>query len=601
MSVVGGPSQRLRLGVVAATGAAVAAGAGTAAGWVYWRSHFAFALVNIGMCAALVATGVLLARASSTRRSGLLLALAGFGWSANWLSSWDVAALPLLSVYGNSAFYLSLATGLLNYPDGRLVGLADRCWLLFALVVFIPGVTLLVIVSRPEWNGFAPTVFWPAPLENRAFFDGLVHFYTVLIVGVAVGFLILVVRRTRGLDRLERSVATPVLFAVGTIAVLLALLNPPVLTSARLSSIERTYALQGCAIGVVPLALLLAALRREVTAANVADRMLRASQPASVRGVRDSLRAVLRAPELDVFFWVPDQGRYVDVDGVPATVPDAGSPLWREWVGNPAGEPLAVLVGAPSLERHRPLVDAALRAGRLALSHAQLQAALAAQIVRTEQARQRVATAEAAERHRIARDLHDGVQQRILALAMTVSAVAPEPVTAGIAPGAEPGAEPAVGPAGAGGTVLRLVHDELLTINQEVRGLARGMRPEALEREGLGGALRLAAAGLRLELDLDVPERGFGDLAERTIYLAAAELLTNTAKHGGTSRARIRVRLTGGDAVAEVGDDGVGGASAPPGGGIAGLRDRVGAIGGTVELTSPAGAGTRVVVTVPCG
>ncbi|MBP2335074.1 signal transduction histidine kinase [Saccharothrix coeruleofusca] len=187
-----------------------------------------------------------------------------------------------------------------------------------------------------------------------------------------------------------------------------------------------------------------------------------------------------------------------------------------------------------------------------------------------------------AERRRIERDLHDGVQQRLVALAVLLDAAR--------ARAGEESAEP-----------LARAHAEAVTTLAELRELVRGIHPHVLVERGL----RTAVAELvtRCPLPVDVRIHGVGRLpaaVESTAYFAVSEALTNVVKHSGADQAWVRGRVAGDLLVVEVGDRGPGGADPERGSGLRGLADRVTAVGGRALLSSPPGGPTVVRVEIPC-
>lgn len=559
-----------------------------AAGWPYWREHAAFAAINVGESAALVVAGALLANSRTTRRCGLLFVIGGLSWSLTWLMSWDTGVLPLVSGFGQSVFWLTLGWGLLIYPASRLRSWLDRCWVLLAAVIVLGGQGITVVTSLPQWNGFSADVVWPAPfLVDRQGFDHVLDSLLVSYIVVSATFIALALHRIRMLRGLERAVAAPVLLSAGIVALVAAVTYPDLLSTPRLERVEDAIALQGAASVLAPAALLTVGIRHRLAAATAADRLLRAVHPPSVVAVRDALRAVLRDDSLDVHYWVADQNCFVDLDGRPVvlTGPEISARddgRWFTEVRSPAGEVLAVVNADPLLRRHRAIVDAALSAGSLALENAQLQSALRAQLVQLADAQRRVAEVEARERVRIERDLHDGVQQRLIALDMTAGAV-DGMIT-------EPAAVRVIGQ----------LRQGLREAQREVRDVARGLTPTALGQDGLRQALVHVAGNLRLPATLDVVEGRFGAAAERAMYFALTEAMTNVAKHAHARSVQVRVQAVDGTLVGEVVDDGLGGADYRVGGGISGVADRVRTVGGTLDLTSSPGDGTRMRVTMPC-
>ncbi|WP_035742759.1 sensor histidine kinase [Parafrankia elaeagni] len=577
---------RYRLLLAAIACGAAAAALTVAAGWPYWRGEPALAAVNAFVAGAFVVSGVLLAGSPSLRRTGWMAVAAGLCWALTWLLGWDVGPLPALGLLANALFFVAFGWGVLLYPDGIPTGRLD--WWAGALttLAYGPLAALSILTSEPEWNGFDAGASWPTLAASEALFGAVSDVYLVVNPVLAAVFVALVGRHWARLYGLERSVLAPALVALSLVVIGLAVLSPT-LDNRKPGHNADNIAEQGAALAVLPFALVLCELWRAVTVATSADRMLRpGGGPTTVTAVRDALRRVLRDDTVDLYFWLPDESRFVDVDGEPAEPDGDPGPAWRQPVSAPSGEMLALVTGRSVLRRGpAAFTGAALRAARLALQNAQLQVAIQAQVVETRAAQRRVEEAEAAERNRIARDLHDGVQQRLLALAMMVSA-----------------AEWSADDPGASETVFGDIRAGLLAANDEVRTIARGLDPEILRSRGLAGAVRAAAGRLTLPVDVEIALTGpgpYGDLAERTVYFAVSELLANVVKHAGAASARVR--LSGGAQwlVVEVRDDGRGGAAEGTSGGLSGLRDRAEAAGGSVDLASPPGAGTTVRVTVP--
>jgi signal transduction histidine kinase len=194
----------------------------------------------------------------------------------------------------------------------------------------------------------------------------------------------------------------------------------------------------------------------------------------------------------------------------------------------------------------------------------------------------------AAELRRIERDLHDGAQQRLVALAMELGL-------------AKERLERDQDPARALESVNR-AHDEAKDAIVELRELVRGIHPSVLTDRGLDAALSAVAARspVPVRLDVDLPERPPAAV-EAAAYFVVTEALANVAKHSRATRASVRVDRVAGHLVVEVFDDGVGGASEHPGGGLSGLRDRVLAVEGKLRLASPPGGPTTLVAELPCG
>ena len=197
--------------------------------------------------------------------------------------------------------------------------------------------------------------------------------------------------------------------------------------------------------------------------------------------------------------------------------------------------------------------------------------------------RARIVEASDAARRRIERNLHDGAQQRLVSLALTVRLAQK---TLQDVPGAQ--------------SVLAQVSEELADALTELRELARGIHPAVLTQHGLGPALDALAARSAVPVDLDfAPDERLPAPVEATAYYVVAEALTNVAKYARATAASVSVRRRDGDLVVDVRDDGIGGAAIDAGSGLRGLADRVEAVHGALRVESPAGNGTRVTAAIP--
>ena len=246
--------------------------------------------------------------------------------------------------------------------------------------------------------------------------------------------------------------------------------------------------------------------------------------------------------------------------------------------------PLAALVHDPAVLEDEGLAEAAGAAARLALERARLQAELRAQLEAVRESRARIVQAGDEQRRKIERDLHDGAQQRLVSIGLALRHVQHQLP-------------------GGGGAIeeeLDAAVAEVTRAIQELRGLAHGLHPQILAQEGLPAALRSVAdrSPLRVDTDIDLPRR-LPEPVEACGYFVCSEALANAAKHAAAERATIHARHRDGRLALEVRDDGVGGASIEGGSGLRGLRDRVESLGGSLEIVSPHGSGTRVSATIP--
>jgi signal transduction histidine kinase len=237
---------------------------------------------------------------------------------------------------------------------------------------------------------------------------------------------------------------------------------------------------------------------------------------------------------------------------------------------------MAVLDGRPMEADDEDIVALRIFAARAAaeLERRQQAVALAA-------SRERVIEAADAERRRVGRDLHDGAQQRLMAVSNLLTATR-----------RQLGSENA-------GELLELAAGELSAANAELRELARGLHPVALSERGLRDALESLIAGSAVSVHLDVPDVELPERVALAAYFLVAESLTNVSRYARASVARVRAAVEEGTLRIEVSDDGVGGADPTAGTGLRGLADRVDVLGGRLEVDSPPGAGTRVTAEIP--
>ncbi|MFE0521666.1 sensor histidine kinase [Streptomyces sp. NPDC058954] len=559
------------------------------AGWPYFSSHPLAAAVTLLSCGAFAAAGGLLTTAAPSRASGVLLLVAALAWAVNWSASWDRGVWPLVSAFAQATFYLAVGLSVLIYPAGRLTATVDRAWALQALVILWGGQVAICTTSRPEWSGFRPGTLWLTVSARRAVFHEVLQVMTVAYALLAASLALALLLRLPRMGRLDRALAVPVMVAIAFVGISAAITEQSVMEDViRLPELLHVYVLQGAFSLAVPAALLATALRSRFRELAAAARTLHLTDYPSVERVQSALRDVLHDPTLQVWFWIPPQNVYADDAGRPLDL-DAGVPQdstaagrWRRTVDRADGPPLAVVDCDARLQAHASLVEAALVAAGRALETAQLQAVVQAQLEQVRSAQERLVRAEAAERERLARDLHDGAQQRLLALGVNLGILENTVHDAALRPR------------------LRECRLELLECLGDLRALARGIHPAVLVQEGIAAAIEPVAERLGIRVHLHATRRRFSRDVESTMYFALCEALSNVVKHAQATEIRINVTDDTTHVTGVVHDDGTGGACTSPGGGLAGINDRVGALRGRIELSSPLGAGTTVKVVLPC-
>ncbi len=330
---------------------------------------------------------------------------------------------------------------------------------------------------------------------------------------------------------------------------------------------------------ILPTGLLLGILRTRWSRGRIANLVVELGRGVPVGGLRDVLARTLGDPTLQLAFAAPSGAGFVDASGQPIELP-VSDPSRTVTRLERDGELLGVLIHDPAIEAEDPgLVDAVGTAARLALENERLAAEVRAQLEEVRASRARIVEAADAERRRVERDLHDGAQQRLVALAIRLQ-VAREttPEVSGLLDEATTELETAIG---------------------EVRGLARGLHPTILTEAGLGAAVDTLAERTPIVVTVDIPETRFAPQVEATAYFVIAEALTNVARYAAATEARVSVEAAEHRLAVTVSDDGRGGADPAAGSGLRGLADRLAAAGGSLTVTSPSGGGTTVRAELP--
>jgi signal transduction histidine kinase len=243
----------------------------------------------------------------------------------------------------------------------------------------------------------------------------------------------------------------------------------------------------------------------------------------------------------------------------------------------------AVLIYDPSREEEGELVRAVTAATTLTLENEHLARQLEAKVEELRASRTRIVESGDEARRQLERDLHDGAQQRLVSLALSLrvirSRVDGDPDLA---------------------REVEAARSELDHALDELRELARGIHPAILDA-GLEGAIRALVARAPVPVRvLELPDLRLPSGVETAAYFVVAEALTNVAKYAQAEEATVSVKREHGYVVVEVQDDGVGGADPRAGSGLRGLSDRVAALDGELELDSPPGVGTTLRARMPC-
>lgn len=577
-SVSAGSRIRRRVAVVTAVTAVASFGSL----WPMWGSDIATGVINLLAAVSFVVTGVVLRDDLAQRGNARALVFCGLFWLVSWWNAWGTGPFPLLSETFGYLWFVFGGLALLRYPESVLAYRVERV-ILAGLGVWVCVAQFIVaLFSRPEWHGFDRSAWWPSLFPDRAAaHDVQTAFYAVTAVfaGVMLVLLLLKLRRSRGIDRID---AVPVTVAAASVAIIGGVYMVTNLLPHSEQTINTLLTVVGVTSLITPLAFLTAVFRRQLVRSSVADLVIGLAATSTVGQVQEALRGVLRDPTLRLWLWLPTHGAYLDDSGGMATSPTAEG-RWSVPVRGRDAKPLAVLLLDPALQRHPRLVESAVIASGFSLENGRLRADLETQLAEVRASRARIVEAGMAERRRIERDLHDGAQQSLLAAAATL----------GVARIHAASDETAL-------DAIDRARSDLQTALGDMRHLARGIHPAVLSQSGLGAALESVTERMALPVELRITDRRWPPSIESAVYFLACEALVNAVKHAEATQATVEVR-SGPSVTIRVSDDGRGGASTIDRGGLAGMADRVRALGGEFVMNSPQGLGTTITASIPCG
>jgi signal transduction histidine kinase len=511
-------------------------------------------------------------------RVGPLMTTVGMLWLVG--RTLILVPLPLTFTVGSwlsDLWAVAFAVFLLSIPTGRLTSRTDAAIVGIFLFVSVPLELVWMLFWVPG-NGLnalalAPDVAIAHVVDTIQRI--LISFGAVLLVA-SLGWRWL---RSSGPVRRQMSPAL-----VGGVAILLQSASWTFLSSGQ--TIDLLDDLIFVAQIAIPVAILTVLLRARLARSGIADLVVELGQTPTPGRLREALASALGDPTLQLAYWAPRRDQFIDATGTPMDLPGEGQGqavtlLERNGVPEAAIIHDAILLDEPGL------VASVVGALRLAVDNDRLTGEVVAQLDEVRASRARIVAAGDAERQRVERDLHDGAQQRIVAMTLALRLARTR-----LGDDADP-------------EVMRSLEqasEEGRAALSELRELARGIHPQILTEAGLHAAIESLAARTSasaiVSVDFDRNAR-FEPVVEAVMYFVVSESLANVAKHAPASSVHICGAWENGIMTIEIGDDGPGGADLALGTGIRGLRDRVAAVGGTLEVVSPPGGGTRVVARIP--
>ncbi len=521
-------------------------------------------------------------------RIGSLMTATGFAWFVSLFSASDIPLLFTIGVLLNSVYFASAVHMLLAAPSGRLESRGDRRIVAIGYVLTTLLILPLMLVSEPGEDfgceRCPDNVFLVADNDTLlSILGGLVNLAGLTLV---VLVLMTLVRRWRRASGPERRIYVP-MYAAGVALMVAVLAALSVQTVSRDSGAsEVAFIVSMLPLALVPYLFLFALLRAKMLQGGaVRELIARLGEAPRPGELRDALARALDDPSLELVYWLPEDERYVDGVGRPYELPDDGRRRAVARVERDGGR-IAAIVYDASLREARDHVRAVGAAAALVLDNERLEAELRAKVGELRESRERMLRIGLEERRRLERDLHDGAQQRLVAMSLDMRLAR---------------ARLRDDPAAAEG-LLDGAAGELESALEELRELARGIHPAVLSDRGLGTALETLARRAPVPVELgELPSERFPEAVELAAYFVVAEALTNVAKYSGASQAAVQVARENGRVIVAVEDDGVGGADPERGTGLRGLADRLAVLEGRLEVDSPPGRGTRVTARIPCG
>jgi signal transduction histidine kinase len=504
-------------------------------------------------------------------RTGALMVAAGAAWFATGVSASDDDVLFTIGIALDGVFPAILGHLLLAFPTGRLQTRAER-------LVVTAGYVVVTVLQ-------VPALLFEQPGEPRnllivhgdqSLSDALDATQFVAALGVILASASIIVRRGRGAGEAQRRALAPVLWTGGVAFSVFVLAKGFDAAGSPQDVLNR---LSEALVATIPFGFLIGLLRsRLAQGAAMSALIAQVGQLPGEGPLRAALADALGDPSLALAYWLPESERFVDALGHPVTV---SGPGWTEV--ELQGRRVAAIAHDPALSEEPQLVRTAGAAAALALENQRLAAELRARIEDLRASRARLVEAGDAERRRLERDLHDGAQSRLVALALKIKL-----------------ARMKVDADSEAAQLLDESSAELQASLDELRVLARGLHPVVLTDRGLNAAVRILADRAPVPVEvLALPPERLPPAVELALYFVVAEALTNVAKYAQASGATVTITVGGGRVAVEVSDDGIGGADVAAGSGLRGLSDRVAALDGRLELHSPPGKGTRLRAEIP--
>ena len=526
-----------------------------------------------------VGAGLLAWSRRPANRFGFLIIWGGLAIIAGSLGATGVPSLVAFATAVATVPLAVLVHILHAYPSGRLSTRSSR-------VIVLAGYVVCLVFQAPLYLYRAT----PAPYDQLEVADrpdllAWGHLVQVLAgSAVMLATVVVLVGRLRRADPRRRRALAPV-YGYGIAVVLLIPISANLLTSVLGLSRDFVFPLQLLALAGVPVVFTLALHRGGFARTGEIEELgvwLSTAESGRVP-LAAALARVLGDDSVRLIFWRADRGAYVHANGDPAE-PSTGHGRGLVEIER-QGERVGAIDYDATLHADPARVRSAGRVIAIAVDHERVTAELRASQQELRRSRERIVKAADDERRRIARNLHDGLQVRLVLLALQAQQVAEDARSA-----AE--TREAV-------TAVRVGIDAAAA---ELRDLVHAVLPAALIERGLCAATEdlVDHVPVPTRLEMSVSEGSLSAVIESTAYFVVAEALTNALKHARPTAMVVQLARVDGHLRVEVSDDGIGGADFRAGSGLGGLTDRVETLGGRLQVISPARQGTRIIAELPC-
>jgi signal transduction histidine kinase len=556
------------------------------------------ALARVLTVAAPIAVGLYALTLPPFARFGRLLILGGVGWFLASLSNSDQATLYSIGRIFGWAVEVMIIYLLLAFPTGRLEGRVDRAlvWagVVLLLILYLPTALLVELYPVPvQWtaceSGCPENALMVTGSEPGFIEDVVRPLREILTIALFAAVALRLAARIRDAPRLRRRTFAPVL----AVASFRCAAFGGILLGRRVAPesevVEVSVWLLASTVPLTAIAFLLGLGRWWLFIAGSTQRLAaRLRGHPSPEELRTALAEVFEDPSLEIVYWLDDgENGWADAGGRPVEQPSVASGRCLTEVLD-GTDRVAGIIHDAALGDDRAFIDTATSFALMTLDNHRLSAQTSSLLREVRESRARIQAAADEERRRIERDLHDGAQQRLVALRIKL----------------ELAAERTGGGEGDGAAALRGLGGDVEEALDEIRSLARGIYPSPLADRGLVEGLR--AAALRNPLPTTVLAAGvqrYSREIESAAYFCCLEALQNAAKHAQGASAAVIDLYDNGSLRLEVRDDGAGfdPGEVAAGVGFTNMRDRLAAVGGELGITSSPGRGTRVTARIPIG